>query len=181
MNWNKLKYLLPSARREAERDMQEELDSLAHLAEPGELGSMVSAAENAREVWGWVWLGSLLADIRYAFRTLRRQPGFLIAAVLLLALGIGANTALFSFADAILLRPLPVVRPSEVLSISNATPDKPVASMSYPDYRGLRADTRTLSGMVAYRLTELGVGVMPATPPHMRLAMMVSPGISRGN
>jgi hypothetical protein len=96
--------------------MREELASVAQIADPRELGNLTLAAENARETWGWTWLDGVVADARYAFRTLRRQPGFVAVAVLLLALGIGANTAIFSFADAILLRPLPVARPSEVLT-----------------------------------------------------------------
>jgi putative ABC transport system permease protein len=108
MNWQKLKYLLPSVRRQTDRDMREELETLSAFAETkGELGNLTLAAEDARNAWGWTWLTSLAADIRYGFRTLLRQPGFLVAAVLTLALGVGANTTIFSVFNATILKPLP--------------------------------------------------------------------------
>jgi len=174
MNWKRLQYLLPSRRRQEEREIQEELAALAEMADPGELGNLTLAAENAREGWGWTWLESMVADVRYAFRTLRRQPGFVAVAAISLALGVGANTAIFSFADALLLRPLPVSRPSEVLTISNTTQDNLFDGISYPDYRDLREQDHSFSGLIAYRMTSVGVGATPAAPPQMRLCTMVS-------
>ena len=65
-------------------------------------------------MWLWPMIESVLADIKLALRQLRRSPGFTVTAVLTLALGIGANTAIFSVVDGILFRPLPVPHPSEV-------------------------------------------------------------------
>jgi hypothetical protein len=76
MNWKRLQYLLPSRRRREEREIQEELASLAAMGDPGELGNLTLAAENARETWGWTWLESIVADVRYALRTLRPAAGF---------------------------------------------------------------------------------------------------------
>jgi predicted permease len=149
-------------------------DEEARMVARRAFGNVTQARERFYESNRWRWWDELHQDARYGLRQLRRNPGFTLVAVLTLALGIGANTALFSFADAILLRPLPVVQPSRVLRISNATPENPVAGVSYPDYRDLRAESRTFSGMVAYRLTDLGVGVRAGAPPHMRLAMMAS-------
>jgi macrolide transport system ATP-binding/permease protein len=112
MMWEKWKYLLPFRRRCAEREMQEELEALAEIAGRRELGNLTRAAEMARETWGWTFLEDMVADIGCAVRSLAREPVFVTVAVLSLALGIGANTAAFSFADALLLRPLPVRRPS---------------------------------------------------------------------
>ena len=65
--------------------------------------------------------------------------------------GIGVNGAVFSFADALVFHPLPVTRPSEVLNLSNTTPGNPFEGMSYPDYRDVRASSRSFTGIAAYR------------------------------
>ena len=115
--WQKLKYLLPSYRRAQENDMSEELQSLAAIAEAGELGNLTRAAEDARGAWGWTWLEQLYRDVQYAFRAMRHNIGFTATAVLSLALGIGANTAIFSLIDALLLRWLPVHNPQELVQV----------------------------------------------------------------
>jgi macrolide transport system ATP-binding/permease protein len=106
--WAKLANLVPSRSRAAERDMQEELDSLKEMAGPGELGNLTLAAENARATWSWMWLERLGQDLRYARRSMFHNKAFTALAVLSLALGIGANTAIYSFMESILLRSLPV-------------------------------------------------------------------------
>jgi len=116
--WRKLQYLLPSRRRAQENEMREELESLALMAEPGELGNLTRAAEEARAVCSWMWLEQLSRDLQYAFRTMRHNPGFTATAVLSLALGIGANTAIFSLIDALMLRWLPVHNPQELVQLT---------------------------------------------------------------
>jgi len=113
--WRKLKYLLPSYRRAEEREMQEELESLAAIAGRRELGNLTLAAENARGVWGWAWLEGIVADVRYALRVLARRPSFTAVAVVSLALAIGANAAIFSLMDAVLWRNLPVREPERLV------------------------------------------------------------------
>ena len=171
---NRLKYLWPAWRRREERDMREELGSLAAIAGGRELGNLTLAMEDARATWGWTWLESILADVRYSLRALRRQPAFVAVAVLSLALAIGANSAIFSFADALLLRPLPVRNPATVLDVSYTTPDNPFEGMSFPDYRDLRGKNRSFSGLAAYRLTTLAAAANPAAPAQMRFANLVS-------
>lgn len=172
--WKRLKYLWPAWRRQEERDMQEELESLKAIAVNKELGNLTLAMEDARATWGWTWLDSILADIRYSLRALRRQPAFFLVAVLSLALAIGANSAIFSFADALLLRPLPVTDPSALLDVSNTTPDNPFEGMSYPDYRDLREKSRSFSGLAAYRVATFAAAANPAAPAQIRLGMLVS-------
>jgi predicted permease len=115
------KYLIPRLRRDQERQMQEELQALAEIAGRRELGNLTLAAEDARSEWGWPWLDGILADIRFAFRTLRRQPSFTAVAVVSLALGIGANAAIFSLMDALLWRDLPVRDPQSLVVFENSS------------------------------------------------------------
>jgi predicted permease len=172
--WNRLKYLWPAHRRREEREMREELASLTAIAGAKELGNLTLAMENVRATWGWTRLDSIVADIRYSLRTLRGQPAFVAVAVLSLALAIGANSAIFSFADALLLRPLPVKNPTAVFDVSNTTPDNPFEGMSFPDYRDLRDKSHSFSGLAAYRLTSLAVAANPAAPAQIRFAILVS-------
>jgi predicted permease len=113
--WTKLKFLLPSRRRAEERDMQEELAALREMAGAGELGNLTLAAEDARATWTWLWLERLGQDLRYTFRSMGHNKAFATLAVLSLALGIGANTAIYSFMESILLRSLPVPDPESLI------------------------------------------------------------------
>src|SRR5579883_2544493 len=170
----RLQYLRRSRRNREEREMREELDALAGIAAPGELGNLTLAMEDARAAWGWTWLGSLAADVRYAVRSLRSQPAFVAVAVLSLALAIGANSAVFSFADALLLRPLPVPKPSRVFDVSYTTLDNPFEGMSYPDYRDFREKCHSCAGVIAYRLANVAAAADSPAPARIRLAAMVS-------
>lgn len=109
---------------------------------------------------------TLLQDLRYALRTLRRSPGFTLVAALTLALGIGVNSSVFSVVNALLLRPLPVERPGELVDIYGRTATASSHDThSYPNYLSYREQTRTLSGLAGYsnffaHLTAAGVSDM---------------------
>ena len=171
---NRLKYLWPAWRRREEREMRDELGALTAIAGGKELGNLTLAMEDVRATWGWTWLESIVADIRYSLRALRRQPAFAAVAALSLTLAIGANSAIFSFADALLLRPLPVKDPAALFDVTSTTPDNPFDGMSFPDYRDLRDKSRSFSGVAAYRLTTLAAAANPAAPAQMRFANLVS-------
>jgi predicted permease len=168
---NRLKYLWPAWRRREEREMREELGSLTAIAGSQELGNLTLAMEDVRATWGWTWLESIFADIRYSLRALRRQPAFM-AAVLSLALATGANSAIFSFADALLLRPLPVKNPAAVFDVSSTTPDNPFEGMSFPAICATRAAPSAAWPRIAS--PSLAVASNPAAPAQIRFASLVS-------
>ncbi len=98
-------------------------------------------------------------DLRLALRRLRQNPTFSAIAVLTLALGIGANTAIFSVINAALLRPLPVSHASEIVSLNEKMGGDVVPTVSYPNYRDLRDRNTVLSGLVAYRFLPASLGL----------------------
>src|SRR5580698_5968314 len=83
-----------------------------------EFGGVAKRAEECRDARNVTWLEHFIADARFGLRTLRRSPGFSLVAILTLALGIGANTAIFSVIDAAVLRPLPYPEPNRVVEIN---------------------------------------------------------------
>ena len=99
----------------------------------------------------------IIKEIRYAVRTLLKRPGFLFVAVLTLALGIGANTAIFSLVNTVLLRSLPVERPSEIFAVSVRGKEDSMAAMSYLNYIDFRDRNEVLSGLLVYRFVPLSL------------------------
>src|ERR687894_60539 len=94
---------------------------------------------------------TLLQDVRYGLRVLSKSPGFTLVAVLSLALGIGANTAIFSVVNAVLLRPLPYDEPERLVLMYEDAPDVANRSVSYPNFLDWRARSRSFEAMSVLR------------------------------
>src|SRR5208282_3422461 len=105
-----------------------------------ELGGVEQVKEQVREVRADAWLDSLLQDVRYGARMLRRNPGFTAVAVVTLALGIGVNTAMFTIVNGFLLRPLPVHDAAQITAIPVEEKGFPIGArgFSYPEFADLR-------------------------------------------
>lgn len=116
----------------------------------------------------------MLQEIRHAFRMIARSPGFTAIAVLSLALGIGANAAIFSLADALLFRPLPVTAPGSVMALNLDTPGGDLGNFSYPDYRDLRASAKSFDGIAAFQLATFSLARSKNEVPQMRAGLEVS-------
>src|SRR6202050_4632129 len=115
-------------------------------------GNPALIREQTHEAWGWAAFERLAQDLRYALRQLRRSPGFTITAVLILSLGTGAVTAVFSLVDAALLRMLPVENPQQLVQFKTVSPAFPEDdAFSYPSFQALKKQTQVLAGAVAFR------------------------------
>jgi putative ABC transport system permease protein len=95
----------------------------AHYAAQRRFGNELVLREESRDMWGWHWLETLLQDVRYGLRQLRRNPGFTAAAVITLAMGIGTTTALFTVVHSVLLKPLPFKDPARLLRLYEHSSD----------------------------------------------------------
>ncbi len=118
-------------------------------------GNRTLLEERSREVWQWPRLESIWADVRFALRQLRRSPGFTLAAIVTLALAIGANAVVFSVMNAFILRPLNVPHAESFFALQHGVGD--VANQSYPDYLDLRDCNRGFDDLVAYNIVQSGL------------------------
>ena len=180
----------PGRRRtRRERDLERELrDHLALEAEDrGDdadaarraLGNTLLIRERTRDEWPWMrlmlWLEHLWQDVRHGIRVLVNAPGFMAVAVLSIACGTGANVAMFSVADALILRPLPVPQPDDLLVVSSRIErGDQTTPVSYPDYLDIRERSRSFEGVLAYLHRAAGVRVQPEASPLVRIVTLVS-------
>jgi macrolide transport system ATP-binding/permease protein len=127
----------------------------ARLAARRELGNLTRVEEDTRAAWSWNLVEQFLQDIRYAFRTMGANATFSALAILSLALGIGANTAIFSFMDSILLRSLPVPNPESLVTLSWRTNGREAHGMNRHDDSFLDRDDGYGGSIFAYPALEM--------------------------
>jgi predicted permease len=118
-------------------------------------------------------MNGLRQDLRYALRGLRQRPGFALVAVVTLALGIGANTAIFSIANGVLLRPLPYAQPDRLMMLWGHRAQEPLAELSVPEYWDLSERTRTLSGLAAFADGSMSL-TGDGSPERLRVGFMTA-------
>ena len=145
--------------RDFDRELEAEMEFHREMAakQGKAFGNVLRIREESRDAWGWSWLESVLQDISYACRSLRKSPGFTVAAVLTLALGIGVNVAAFGFFNLFALRSLPVHDPSSIIRFQRRSPLNYSTHLSYPAFDFYRRHTGTLSAMLALTEGKLSV------------------------
>jgi predicted permease len=152
-------------------------------------GGVEAAKEHHRDARGLPWLDSLLQDVRYALRTLRRDAAFTTVALLILALGIGANTAVFSLGNVFLFRPLPVKDADRLTVVAvQRKADSDPDQVSYPDYLDYRAHSSAIfTGMTGYDISIVGLGyrghadrlIMSYVPSNFFSMLGIRPALGR--
>jgi predicted permease len=139
-----------------------------------EFGGLDQVKDQCRDVRGTRMLEELVRDVRYALRVLRKSPGFTIAAIASLALGIGANTAIFSLIDAAMLKSLPVREPERLIELlTDRGRGNPFNAFSYPALEQFRDRATTLDGVIASHSSRLFV-VVDQAPPELGAGQYVT-------
>ncbi len=115
-----------------------------------ELGGFVQVQEGVRDTWVSRWFNDLVRDVQYAGRTLRKNLGFTWVAVLSLALGIGANAAIFGIFHAVLVRPLPYRNPDRLLWLTQVSQNSPDGFVLTPEFVAWRGSNRVFEGLIAW-------------------------------
>ncbi len=164
MNW----FRQLGARRQMNEDLSEEirdhlLEKIEELVDEGmpreeakaaarrAFGNVTLTEQDSREVWRWLAVEDFLTDLRHGLRMLQKNPGFAAAAVVVLALGIGATTALFSVVNGVLLRPLPFPHPEQLVALRESKPNFATGSISYPNFLDWQRDNQSFTSMALMR------------------------------
>lgn len=159
-------------REHIERETQDNVDrgmtpEEARNAALCKFGNLTRAREETRDVWSLVWPEQLLQDAMYALRMLRKSPGFATVIVFTLALGIGANTAIFSVVQGVVLSPLGYYQADRLVMVYQSNPRFPRVWISYLNFRDWQRTARSFEQMAVYYSGEGADITSPGTPEHL--------------
>ena len=150
----------------------------AQAAARRQFGNLTRIQEQSHDLFAFRHAEDLVKDLRYGARLLVKHPGFSLIAMLSIAIGVGVNAAMFSFADGMVLRPLRVPRPSEVVAVSAVAPlvteGRLSNRLSHPDYRDVRERAASFAGLAAYRVLVTGFAPRRDAPAQTKLGLAVS-------
>ena len=152
-------------------------DTTRNTGVPGERYLEVRRSPGRRNYWlslPYIVCMRFPANLRFAVRTLAKSPSFALISIVSLALGIGANTAMFSYVDAVLLRPLPVPDSGRIVEVDSTSPDTRLGRLSYADYVDLRDHTKTLHALTCYDFFFAGISAQANQVPKYSLNASVS-------
>jgi putative ABC transport system permease protein len=146
---------------------EEEEERIAEGVPPGQaraaarkdFGNVARLREETRDTWGWTSVERLIQDIRYGLRTMRRQPGFAAVAIVTLALGIGATTAVLTVVNALILRPLALPDPDRLVVVYATTPKRSIFrdTTSFLDFSAWKTESHSFTGAAAYDLDPFNI------------------------
>jgi predicted permease len=139
-----------------------------------EFGPRIRVSEDTRSAWQFQWLEDVWKDLRYAIRAAAKSPGFTAIAILSLALGVGVNFVIFMFVDEMLLRPMPVPQPQQVVTVFESTPQSGKSAASYPDYVDLRDRNTSFEGLMAFTTVNIGFAPRSGDTPHTKDGQLVT-------
>ena len=192
-------------KRKREEEMEEEVWSHLEMAARGrvergesrkeaeraarrEFGNVGLVKETARDIWGWRWVQDFMEDVRYGLRMLNKSPGFTAVVALTLALGIGANTAIFSVVYGVLLRPLDYPKPEQVVRVWGTNAAGGEMRFSDPNFQDLAAQSHDFQGLAQYssQIASVAGGAQPirvlgtAASHDFFLVLGAQPVVGRG-
>ncbi len=147
-------------RRRLDQELAGEMEVHRQMVEQeggAPFGNTLRLREESRDAWGWTWIERLFQDLRYAARILRKSPGFTLAAVLMLALGIGVNIAAFGFFNLMVLKPLPIRTPETLMRFERRSPQSYASTLPYPEAAFFAEHSKTLSAVLAINTTKLNI------------------------
>ena len=139
-----------------------------------QLGGMEQTKESMRERRSVPLLETVLHDVRFGLRMLRKSPGFTAVAVLTLALGIGANVAIFTLINGLILRPLPYPQPDRVVQVDRQMKEGPYYGMSLMEFRVYQRQNQTFECLAAYDMLGSGLSLHTGAEPELIQSRRVS-------